>query len=615
MIYNFPTLQQGMNQTAFDIARPGIEQRIENNTLLAKDALLQRSVMGGTPGQMPMPPQDPSFGGFRAMGGHVMPGRSYVVGERPSGADNPVDTRNPTSGPPGHVWNAALKRWVPLKKDAVGGTTQWDVANFGKWNGVGTSQGPIGRGMGMPNGHTGLADFYTANPNQQPMAPGFQPTPAPGPFPAGPMGMKPDISNIPRRALGTPGPAPEQPGQPLVVGDTMDPATAAMMAAYTRDSYATNNGPLPELLVSPSGVDVVGERGPEVIVPTEPSYIIPNPQNVAAARTMGVPPTLQMGQIAQAPAGPAPMQLAAMPPGPAPMAAPATAPTGYQPIGSNYQPNQPGLQWTGSGFAHSPGGIRKTDIRRFNRSPEGVRFAVGQAADQQRMDNFMARDDARFDRAEQANTNDRNQAKADASAAKAERAAQDAKALEVQRRIAKAAASPEAYYTPEQLAVIESATDADGVKQAMEIFTKMNMERTKDKPDEITTQRLDGTNTMAIMRNGQLFNTTSRPEEPTQELSPAEVAELEAAGYNVTRKVGNATVSKPTATRQSTAPITTTRRLPGARPGDPETTETLQWKADEKNPNGGEWIPLPVAGAAAAAVPTWRDWAKSKKGA
>jgi hypothetical protein len=125
------------------------------------------------------------------------------------------------------------------------------------------------------------------------------------------------------------------------------------------------------------------------------------------------------------------------------------------------------------------------------------------------MDRFDQRFDARNAAMDQANLTAQQQAKADAAAAKAEKAAKDAQALEVQRRIAKAAASPEAYYTPEQLAVIESATDADGVKQAMDLFMKMNMEKTKNRPDQITTQQIDGTNTMAIMRNGQLFNTTS----------------------------------------------------------------------------------------------------------
>lgn len=396
MIYNFPTLQQGMANTAFDIARPGLERRIANHELLAKEAILQRSLLAGNPGPMPQPPQQPqqpqrpqNFGGFRAMGGPVVPGRSYVVGERK--APRKALNMDPMTG---EVYQDTERR-AGDTGPALGGVTFFDVANFGSYNGHGTSQGGIGRGSSISTAHTGLSNFYGNNLNMKPMEAGFTPSVAQNP--AG-MRMPKDLQQrfdeagrqfadpmfMARRALGTPGPAPEVPGRPLVVGDAMDPETAAMMDAYTRDSYSTGNGPLPEIMVSPSGAQVVGQNGPEVIVPKEPSYIIPNPANIAAARSMGVPSTIQMGQIAQAPAAPAPLQLAAMPPVaqmPAPAApAPAPAPTGYQPIGSNYQPAQPGLQWTGSGFAHAPGGVRKTDIRRFMRSPQGVGMVMSLAA-------------------------------------------------------------------------------------------------------------------------------------------------------------------------------------------------------------------------------------------
>jgi hypothetical protein len=668
---------------------------------------LQQSMSGGNAGGGSPRPQKmdpmagkflmntpPAFGGFRAMGGPVMPGKGYMVGE--------PALNDPTAGPAGMVWNTALKRWVPKKKDAVGGETTWDVKNFGKYNGL-TSAGPIGMASQPGPARTGLADFYENNPDQPPMTPGMTPS-AMAPVKDWMSTIVPGFGLVARRATGTEPGKVETPNVPLIVGDKAPDEWADARRASEEyynspyyNSYA-NPAALPEIMVSPSGAQVVGKNGPEVIVPKEPSYIIPNPANVAAARTMGVPSSIQMGQMAEAPAPPPPLRLAPMPLPPAPMTpsamapvkdwmstivpgsgparramgqmaeAPAPppplrlaamplpmpvqmpgqpaepessmppAPMGYQPIGANYKPSQSNLVWTGTGWGRAqPGGIRQSDLRRFMRSPEGVRFQLNQQAETTRTERQDQRSDARDKAVTDAQQQVQQQAKLDKEA---EDAAADARF----NNMLDALASAKSILSPNQRATLAKIKGVKERQSALEVFMKANEteaeQAAKAKADEITTMPIAGTNTMAIIRNGQLFNTVSGSKaegapqarfmdlgdgtgyyaDPQGNPIPQEkiLRRQDLPGRGVLKNDPGATLvpafpeqmqGKPI----TTAPITTTRRLPGARLGDPETTETLQWKADENNPNGGEWIPLPVAGAAAA-VPTWKAWAKSKKG-
>jgi hypothetical protein len=293
MNFPFPTLQQGMADTAFQIQAPMMQKRIDQNQLMMQDLQLQQGLakMQQAPGS-PQPEIQPgtvNFGGFRAMGGPVMPGKGYMVGERlgpTSFSSGPVPPalNDPTAGPAGMVWDATLQRWVPKRASKVMGTTNWDVKNFGKYNGL-TSAGPIGMASQPGPARSGLADFYENNPDQTAMTPGMTPSMD---------SVKDWMSTIARRALGTPPGKVEAPNVPIIVGDK-SPAVdewADVRRAnekFWASSAANSPAPaaLPEIMVSPSGAQVVGKNGTEVIVPKEPSYIIPNPANVAAARTMG----------------------------------------------------------------------------------------------------------------------------------------------------------------------------------------------------------------------------------------------------------------------------------------------------------------------------------------
>jgi hypothetical protein len=525
---------------------------------------------GGSPRPQEMDPMagkflmntPPAFGGFRAMGGPVMPGKGYMVGE--------PALNDPTAGPAGMVWNTALKRWVPRKKDAVGGETNWDVKNFGKYNGL-TSAGPIGMASQPGPARTGLADYYENNPDQPPMTPGMTPS-AMAPVKDWMSTIVPGSGPMARRALGTPPGMVETPNVPLIVGDkapAIDEWADARRASeeYWRSPEALDRAALPEIMVSPSGAQVVGQNGPEVIVPKEPSYIIPNPANVAAARTMGVPSSIQMGQMAEAPAPPPPLRLAPMPLPPAPMTpsamapvkdwmstivpgsgparramgqmaeAPAPppplrlaamplpmpvqmpgqpaepessmlpAPMGYQPIGANYKPSQSNLVWTGTGWGRAqPGGIRQSDLRRFMRSPEGVRFQLNQQAETTRTE----RQDQRSDARDKAVTDAQQQAQ---QQAKLDKEAEDAAADARFNSMLDALASAKSILSPNQRATLAKIKGVKERQSALEVFMRANeteaQQAAKAKADEITTMPIAGTNTMAIMRNGQLFNTVS----------------------------------------------------------------------------------------------------------
>ena len=222
---------------------------------------------------------------------------------------------------------------------------------------------------------------------------------------------------------------------PYIVGD--EPQPSAAMTAPNRvvtsglpnsmsDRYGSGSATRPEIVVTPTRMEVAGTNGPEMRTATEPTVIMPNPRTVQE----------NLQQIA------------------------VPAPTG---IGANYQPNQPGLRWTGSGFASAPSGPRKTDIRRALRTPQAVMMLMNQQADQQR----LARDDARFARNEQSQANAQSQAKADKAA---EEAAADARL----NSMLDALSSEKSILSPTQRATLGKIKGVKERQSALEVFMRAN---------------------------------------------------------------------------------------------------------------------------------------------
>jgi len=293
----------------------------------------------------PIPPFNP-LAGFGLTGTGAKAPKARTVGGTP-GLRRPGDT-----GP------------------ALGGETNWNVGAFGSYSGFGTSQGGIGRNTPVP-AQPAASPFMPTQPAARPAtASPYEPgTAATGDFGLGagvlaepPMKpAKPDLlpESVERRE-------PDFPGDGVLMGFNRGPFR---QAAQESSLFDIEGLPKRELggPVAPGQPYLVGERGPEVIVPDQSGMVIPNN-------------ALQDG------------------------------------IGANYRPNQPGLQWTGSGYASAPGGPRRTDIRRFMRSPAGVGFALQQQEEAGQRAFTAQRDDLNFQRQMQADERNRSNTLADREA-------------------------------------------------------------------------------------------------------------------------------------------------------------------------------------------------------
>jgi hypothetical protein len=400
----------------------------------------------------PMPGQPPGPGSpgpvRMALGGGLMPGMSARVGDRPSGPANPVDITSPSAGPPGTVWSAELRRWVPLKK-SVGGLTTWNVADFGRVNGFGTSQGPIGsiapgpRMSSLPGG--GLM--------QGEEAPAPQPTPTAqdnfaarlatgNPLTEDEITAAHNFATRHQRTFdpvkgyskGIPGYAtggPVAPGQTVRVGDK--PSVRSVTMSGNRGRGNSTFTPRPETLVTAEGIQTVGQNGEEIIQPDQPAIVIPHPKSVQEAlrfeqTSAGLPVAMQ--QRGLVPAGQMPPQ--GIPGVPAP---------------------------------------RKTDLRRFGRSEAGVRAYVMQqqheAARGQHMQDMDARDNKQraLQQADDATAQQRDKTQKDALAAE-ESAALD--------WVAEASASNQQILSKVQRDMIRKAPNAKAKSLLLSTFAQQN---------------------------------------------------------------------------------------------------------------------------------------------
>jgi hypothetical protein len=271
------------------------------------------------------------------------------------------------------------------------------------------------------------------------------------------------------------------------------------------------------------------------------------------------------------------------------------APMGYQPIGANYNPSQSNLVWTGTGWGRAqPGGIRQSDLRRFMRSPEGVRFQLNQQAETTRTE----RQDQRSDAKDKAVTDAQQQAQQQAQLLKeAEDAAAEAR---INSKL-DALSSDTRLLTSTQRATLAKIKGYKEREAAADVFISLNEEEAKAKADEaeqaakakadeITTMPIAGTNTMAIMRNGQLFNIVSGSKgeaapqarfidlgdgtgyyaDPQGNPIPQEkiLRRQDLPGRGVLKNDPGATLVPAFPEQMQGKPITTERRTPGA-PGPP----------------------------------------------
>ena len=156
---------------------------------------------------------------------------------------------------------------------------------------------------------------------------------------------------------------------------------------------------------------------------------------------------------------------------------------GYQPIGANYKPSQSNLVWTGTGWGRAqPGGIRQSDLRRFMRSPEGVRFQLNQQAETTRTERQDQRSDAKDKAVTAAQQQAQQQAKLDKEAedaaaqkqAKLDKEAEDAAADARFNSMLDALSSDKSILSPNQRATLAKIKGVKERQSALEVFMRAN---------------------------------------------------------------------------------------------------------------------------------------------